>query len=229
MKDIHGQAILEFYKNNKAEDLILHNSYGDPEEMSVEVFFRDQLDFTTIEHLALIECEGRILDVGAGAGAQALVLQEWGKDVVALENSPGCVEVMTRSGISQVLEEDFFKHVGKYDTLLLLMNGLGIAGKISQIPAFLQHCKSLLNPEGQILLDSSDISYLYEDGDIQQPTGYYGEIRYKYQYNGNMGDWFDWVYADPDALQQIVNKEDLELEILHMEDTDQYLARISGF
>lgn len=228
MKDIHGQAILDFYKNKEADDLILHNSYGEPEEMPVEVFFRDQLDFTTIEHLALIECDGKTLDVGAGAGAHSLVLQEWGKDVVALENSPRCVEVMTRSGISQVLEEDFFKHIGKYDTLLLLMNGLGIAGKISQIPAFLKHCKALLNPDGQILLDSSDISYLYED-DIDPPSGYYGEVRYKYQYQDVEGDWFDWVYVDQDTFREIVENVGLELEILHTEDTDQYLARISGF
>ncbi len=228
MKDIHGKAIVDFYKNKESDDLILHNSYGEPEEMPVEVFFRDQLDFTTMEHLAMIESEGRILDIGAGAGAQSLVLQEWGKDIVALDNSPGCVEVMNLSGISNVKCEDFYKHIGKYDTLLLLMNGLGIVGKLKQIPAFLKHCRTLLNPDGQIILDSSDISYLYEE-DSDRPTGYYGEVQYQYQYQNEKGDWFDWVYVDQETLTGIVEKEGLEIEILMTEETDQYLARISGF
>lgn len=228
MKDIHGKAILDFYKHKKSADLILNNSYGDPEEMPVEVFFRDQLDFTTIEHLAMIECEGKILDVGAGAGAQSLVLQDWGKDVIPLDNSPGCVEVMNLSGISNVVCEDFFKHIGKYDTLLLLMNGLGIVGRLNQIPAFLKHCRTLLKPDGQILLDSSDINYLYDD-ETDLPNGYYGEVQYQYQYLNDKGDWFDWVYADQETLIKIVEQEGLETEILLTEETDQYLARISGF
>jgi len=228
MKDVYGKAILEFYKEQKAVDFVLHNSYDEAEEMPVEVFFRDQLDFTTLEHLALIECEGKILDIGAGAGAQSLVLQEWGKEVHALDFSEKCCEVMRLSGINHVINENYQKHTGKYDTLLLLMNGLGIVGKLDQLPAFLKHCKSLLNECGQVLLDSSDISYLYEDG-VERPGGYFGEVRYQYEYKGEKGDWFDWVYVDQETLTEVIEKEGLAIEILHTEETDQYLARISGF
>ncbi|MGB3468535.1 MAG: class I SAM-dependent methyltransferase [Cyclobacteriaceae bacterium] len=228
MQDLHGKAIYDYYTRKRTEKLILHNSYGEPEEMPVEVFFRDQLDFTTIEHLALIECEGTILDIGAGAGAQSLVLQEWGKEVTALDNSPKCAEVMQLSGIGQVICEDYRKHTSQYDTLLILMNGLGIAGRLKQIPEFLQQCRQLLNKNGQILVDSSDISYLYDEH-YPRPEGYYGEVKYQYEYNGKKGNWFDWVYADETTLTDIVIKEGLQIEILHRDETDQYLARIYGF
>lgn len=226
MKDLHGKAILDYYKGEEEATLLIHTSYGEVEEMPVEVFFRDELDFTTLEHLALIESRGKVLDVGAGAGAHALALQSRSIDVVALEYSPGCVEVMQKSGVEQVVFGDYRTHTGKYDTALVLMNGLGLAGTIEEVPAFLKKCMSLLNPEGQLLIDSSDINYLYEDG-LAKPAGYYGEVRYQYEYMGEKGDWFDWVYVDQMSLERIVSELGLTLEILLTDENDQYLARIS--
>lgn len=225
MKDIHGQAIRDYFQGKDVSVLSLHNSYGEPEEMPVEVFFRDQLEFTTLEHLAIMECKGKVLDIGAGAGAHVLALQDLGFEVYALETSPGCTEVLKQSGIKNVLAEDYRKHKGKYDTLLLMMNGLGIAGTLSKIPTFLKKCKTLLNSGGQILLDSSDINYLYEEG-IRRPAGYYGDLRYQYEYKGEKGDWFDWVYVDQDKLSQIARKEGFNIEILMTDENDQYLAMI---
>ncbi|MEO9477368.1 MAG: methyltransferase domain-containing protein [Cyclobacteriaceae bacterium] len=227
MKDLHGKAILDFYRGNEAATLTLHNSYGEPEEMPVEVFFREEEDFSTLEHLALIECQGKVLDLGAGAGAHALVLQSQGKDVTALENSAGCAEVMRQSGVGKVVQQDFYKHTKKYDTVLVLMNGLGLAGTLRNLPVFLVKLISLLTPDGQILIDSSDISYLYEDG-LEKPTGYYGEVRYRYEYLKENGDWFDWVYVDQETLKTEVSKLDLNMEVLHTDENDQYLARITS-
>ncbi|WP_258103346.1 bifunctional 2-polyprenyl-6-hydroxyphenol methylase/3-demethylubiquinol 3-O-methyltransferase UbiG [Marinoscillum sp. MHG1-6] len=226
MKDLHGQAIYDYYRGEDDKALILHNSYGEPEEMPVEVFFREEEDFSTLEHLALIECQGKVLDLGAGAGAHALVLQAKGFDVTALENSPGCVEVLKQSGMSNVIHTDYQKHLDKYDTVLALMNGLGLAGTLAGVPRFLEKCMDLLHPKGQLLIDSSDISYLYEDG-LQKPSGYYGEIKYRYEYQDEKGDWFNWLYLDQDSLLKITTKMGLFAEILHTDEQDQYLARIT--
>ena len=224
MKDIHGKAILDYYKGNEEATLLLHTSYGEPEEMPVEVFFRDEIDLSTLEHLALIECKGKTLDLGAGAGAHSLILQSRGFDVHALENSPGCIEVMQKSGVRHCIKQDFRTYHGEYDTILVLMNGLGLAAKLDKVPAFLNKCMSLLKPKGQLLIDSSDISYLYED--IPRPKGYYGEVRYQYEYQEEKGDWFDWVYVNQKALRDIVSRTGLSVEILMTEETEQYLARI---
>ena len=126
-----------------------------------------------------------------------------------------------------VILEDYKVHDGKYDTLLLLMNGIGIAGTLNEIPEFLNSCKRLLNPGGQIILDSSDIKYLYEDNpDIEVPYPYYGDIQYQYEYKSHKGEWFDWVYADRDMLGQIVADADMNMEIITEDEFDQYLAKI---
>lgn len=226
MKDLHGKAILDYFHGDQSTGLTIHNNYDTPEEMPAEVFFRDELDFTTLEHLALIECKGKVLDLGAGAGAHSLVLQEREFDVTAIENSPGCIEVMQQLGVKNSIHEDFKKHYGTYDTILILMNGLGLAGTLAQVPDFLSECLRLLAAEGQILIDSSDITYLYQGG-IKPPSSYSGDVKYQYEYKGQKGDWFDWVYVDIPTLEQITNRLNLELEILLEDENDQYLARIS--
>lgn len=226
MKDIHGQAIIDYYQGDEEATLLIHTNYGEPEEMPVEVFFRDELDFTVLENLALIESQGKVLDLGAGAGAHSLVLQARGFDVTAIENSPGCVQVMKQSGLSQCLLEDYRKHQGSFDTILILMNGLGLAGTLDNVPSFIEKCMSLLNDHGRLLVDSSDISYLYKEN-VPRPQGYYGEVRYQYEYKGAKGDWFDWVYVDPTTFKSIISKMGLVFEVLATDENDQYLAMIT--
>ena len=226
MKDLHGKAIRDFYEGNQDALLTIHNNYDVPEEMPVEVSFRDELDFSTLEHLALIECKGKVLDLGAGAGALSLVLKARGFDVIPLENSEECIKVMKALGLPNCIYADYQDFQGKYDTILVLMNGLGLAGKLAAVPSFLKKCMSLLNPNGQLLIDSSDISYLYQD--LQKPEGYYGEVAYQYEYLGEKGDWFDWVYVDQKNLKRITDKLSLQLEILLTDENEQYLARITN-
>ncbi len=226
--DIHGQAILDYYNGETDQSFVLHNSYGAPEEMPIEVFFREPIDFTDLENQAITECRGKILDIGAGAGAMSLLLQGLEFDVTAIENSKGCVEVTKKLGVQKVIEGDYRTHQEKYDTLLLSMNGIGIIGKLKNLHDFVDQAKKLLEPGGQIILDSSDISYLYETQD-QRPVHYYGEVSYQYEYKGQKGNWFDWVYIDPETLESEIKKLGLEFELIQKSETDQYLARISGF
>ncbi|MGL1886561.1 MAG: class I SAM-dependent methyltransferase [Reichenbachiella sp.] len=226
MKDVHGHAILDFYKGVFKAPLLLHNSYGAPEEMPVEVFFRDPDELSELENTAITNCRGTVLDLGAGAGAHALLLQSFECDITALDNSPGCIETMTLSGMNNVVEQDYKKHKSKYDTILLLMNGLGIAGTLNGVEELINQCKKLLNEGGQILVDSSDISYLYNDG-LEKPDSYFGNIKYQYEYKGSKGEWFDWVYVDQDSLSEITKRMGLDLEILFEDENDQYLAKIN--
>ena len=225
MKDIHWKAILSYYLRDRTTRLKLHNSYGPIDIMPIDVFFKEAEDFSDLENMALSHCRGAVLDIGAAAGTHALFLQSFGANVTALDSSSGCAETMKRSGLRQVIQEDYRQHQATYDTLLLLMKGIGIAGTLDQLPNFFNTCKSLLNPGGQLLLDSSDIAYLYGDG-LAKPEHYYGEIRYRYEYDNEQGDWFDWLYVDVTHLNKVAQAVGFELEILHTDAHDQYLAKL---
>ncbi|AMR33298.1 methyltransferase [Mucilaginibacter sp. PAMC 26640] len=225
MKDIFGTALYDHFKGTKAAKLFIYNKYGPKEEMPLEVYFRTELEMPELELMALGRCHGRVLDIGAGAGSHALCLQNLGTDVTALDISGRAVDIMRERGLKQAIEQDIYTYKGeKYDTLLLLMNGIGLAGNTERLRVFLRHSKTLLNLGGQLLFDSSDIAYLYQ-GNL--PAGrYYGELWYQYGYKGQKTDWFQWLYIDQDMLIDIASEEGWAVEILHEDNMDQYLARL---
>lgn len=224
--DVFGKALLDFNQFGQTDKLWLHNNYGKPEDMPVEVFFRTEEDISDLEALALTLCKGKILDIGAGAGAHSLILQSHNFDVTALEISSLACEVMKKRGLRKVINDDIFTYQEKFDTLLLLMNGIGLCGDIAGLNQLLGHLNKCLNADSQIILDSSDISYLYQDTKYPEEK-YYGEISYQYEYQSIKADWFNWLYIDFSLLKEMALRHGLNCELLFEDDMDQYLARLS--
>ena len=225
MDDLLGRAIVDYQKGKLDASLLIYNDYGEPDEMPVEVYFRDEIDFSPADSYAVNLCRGKVLEIGAGAGAVCLALQDRGLEVVGLDISPGCVQIMKERGVAHIIHADFFKWVtnDKFDTILLLMNGIGFSARLANLTMVLNKLKSLLSPGGQIFFDSSDVTYLYPLG---LPTNkYYGEIDYQYGYNGTFGQWFSWLYVDFETLRSYANACDLEVQLIMQENTGQYLIR----
>ncbi|QNL48982.1 methyltransferase domain-containing protein [Olivibacter sp. SDN3] len=226
--DIFGNALLDYYhKKRSTAPLILHNNYGEDEEMPVEIFFREIDDFPELEFIALALTDGKVLDVGAGAGSHCLYLQQKGVDVTALEISPIACQIMAKRGIKKIINQDIFSYKEeKFDTLLFLMNGIGLAENIAGLKKLLNHCKKLLNTGGQLIFDSSDVSYLYES-DLERPMVYHGEIHFQYEYKNQLGDPFGWLYIDQETLILIAQRSGWVVQILYEDENDQYLVRLS--
>lgn len=226
MNDVLGKALYDYYIKAASSKLWIHNKYGPKEEMPVNLYFRKQEDMPELEMIALQNCKGKVLDIGAGAGSHTLALQQKGVDVTALEISPKAAEVMKFRGVFKIVVQDIFaSETNGFDTLLLLMNGIGLTGNITRLREFLRLAKKLLNPQGQLIFDSSDVAYLYE-GNLPEMENYYGEIMYQYAYKRQKTDWFSWLYIDKKNLVKIAGEEGWETEILFEDEFDQYLARL---
>lgn len=226
MNDVLGQALYDFYAGAVHGKLWIHNKYGPKEEMPVQIYFRQEKEMPDLELIALQKCKGKVLDIGAGAGSHALLLQQQNADVTALEISPKATEVMKLRGVKTIVEQDIFEFkTAGFDTLLLLMNGIGLTGNIARLKEFLQHSKKLLNRNGQLIFDSSDVAYLYE-GKPPETENYYGEIMYQYEYKRKKTDWFSWLYLSKKKLIQIAEEGGWDAEILFEDEFDQYLAKL---
>ncbi len=224
--DVFGNALADYYKTGKAETLWLHNSYDEPEEMPLDIFFRTADEMPELEQLALNLCKGKVLDVGAGVGSHALLLQEHGIEVTAIDISLPAVQIMKQRGVKKAFEQDILTSATKYDTLLFLMNGIGLTGTLAGLTSFLAHAKQLINPGGQLIFDSSNISYLYEG--LSKPSNkYFGEVSYRYEYKQQKGKWFDWLYIDQQTLIDISQQQGWQCEIVFDDGEDQYLATLS--
>lgn len=230
--DPMGAAIRDYQSKGKASRLRVLSSMFDEDEMPVAHLFRTFNQMPRLEQKALSMAKGRVLDIGAGAGCHALALQERGLEVKAIDISLLSCEVMKERGVKDAECVNLFNPQlqGKYDTLLLLMNGTGIAGKLNRLPMLLNRLKELLAEGGQILIDSSDLKYIYEneDGsmDIDLNAPYYGEVDYQMQYKNIQGEPFDWLYTDPMLLASISKQCGLNCEIVEEGENYDFLARL---
>ena len=119
----------------------------------------------------------------------------------------------------------------QFDTILMLMNGIGIVGTLERLPEFFEQLDKILAPGGQVLCDSSDISYVFEDenGIIEYPDtdGYYGEVNYRMQYKDTIGEPFNWLYIDADTLKEKAWRSGYAVEVVAEGEHYDYLARIT--
>ena len=226
-----GRAIADYFKNKKASKLRVFSPMFEEDEIPLATLFRRYEDMPLIERKALDMAKGKMLDVGAGAGCHSLVLQQRGVDVTAIDISPLSAATMSERGVRNVREQDFFALEGKYDTILMLMNGIGIVGTLERMPEFFRHLDNILAPGGQVLCDSSDISYVFEDEDgiIEYPdtVGYYGELSFRMQYKDTIGEPFDWLYIDADTLKVQAARNGYNAEVVAEGEHYDYLARIT--
>ena len=229
--DPMGRAIADYWKYKKADRLRVFSPMFEEDEIPLTTLFRKYKNMPEIEKKALDMAKGRTLDVGAGSGCHSLVLQEKGIDVTAIDISPLSVETMKERGVKNALEQDFFTLEGQYDTIIMLMNGIGIVGTLDRLPMFFRQLDKILAPGGQVLCDSSDISYVFEgeDGmlDIPNEMEYYGEHSFQMQYKDTIGEPFDWLYIDVETLKEKAAINGYAVEVVAEGKHYDYLARIT--
>jgi precorrin-6B methylase 2 len=224
--DVFGKVLKDHYLGRQKGKLWLHNSYGSPEDMPVDIFYRNKFEISELESIAIDLCKGKTLDIGAGVGSHALILQNNGIDVTAIEISEVACDIMQKRGVKKVVNKDIFQFDGEqFDTILMMMNGIGLCGDMEGLERFLEYLKKLIVPGGQIIFDSSDIAYLYKSDDFIS-SNYYGEISYQYEYQSVKGNWFKWLYVDFNSLEQIANKLGWDCELIFEDDMDQFLVRM---
>jgi hypothetical protein len=232
MCDPIGQAIYDYFRNGIAENILIETNYTGDEHLSPAYFFRKEADLPTVEKTALKLCRGRILDVGAAAGCHSLILQEMEKNVTALDKSKLSAEVMKLRGIKKVICADLFQfHETGFDTIIALMNGTGIGGTVEGLKSMLLHLKNLLSSDGQIYIDSSDISYLFQEEDgsvwIELSNGnYFGEMEYNITYN-KLNARFNWLFIDYTTLKTLAGEAGLKCTLAARGKHYDYLAQLS--
>lgn len=229
--DPMGRAIYEYHKFGKAEDVVVHSSMFDDDVIPVETLFRSLVEMPAIERVALEKANGDILDVGAGSGCHSLALKGLGKKSVAMDISPLSVQVMKERGLDARLVNFYDQSFTEtFDTVLMLMNGTGIIGNLDNIGNFFTRLKQILKPGGCLLIDSSDLRYLFEEEDgslmIDLADEYYGQVDFQMQYKDDLGESFDWLYLDFNTLAYYAEENGFKAEIIAEGEYYDYLARV---
>ena len=232
MKDLMGRAIWDYFYQENPEDLQTETSISELDDLPVSYLFRNYKEMNALEQKALDLSFGKVLDVGAGGGSHSLYLQNDKKlEDLALDISPKSIEICKARGVKNAVCEDFLKFSNdKFDTILLLMNGTGIFQSLKNVDQYLQKLKNLISENGQILLDSTDILYMYDqddDGGVLVPaTGYYGELDYYLHYKGESELPMKWLYLDFDTLENAAIANGFKIQKIEQLE-DSYLAQLT--
>jgi len=233
-KDVFGQALLDYFHGDHRARVHITSSLGDREALPVSYYFRGLRQMPPLERLALDHSRGAVLDIGCGAGSHGLWLSSGGFDYTGLDLSEGAVKVCTLRGLERVLQGDIWEfEEGRYDTILLLMNGLGLAGGAERLPEFVRRLLGLLRDGGQILGESTDLNYLFDlipglEGRSTTGPDYYGNLTYEWRYRGRKGVPFPWLFAGEPLLSEAVAGNGARLEILGRNKESGFLARITA-
>lgn len=228
-----GRAVYDYHFNAVDQPIVIHSDDFDDDTIETGYLFRSYKKMPALEKKAMNLCSGTILDVGACAGSHSFYLQDKGFEVTSLETSALCCEVLKNRNLRNVIQQDIFKFSDQtFDTILLLMNGTGIAGTLSGLDVLLHHLKTLLNTGGQILIDSSDLIYLYEQEDGSalidiSVDKYFGELTFQTEYQSWISHPFSWLYVDLSNLKNAIGKNQLKLNKVFKGQHYDYLARIT--
>jgi SAM-dependent methyltransferase len=231
----HEQAMHAYHRGKHDATIVVYDDY-ERDEVPVAYFFRSPDDFPQLEQLALDLCRGRVLDVGAGSGCHALALQDRGLEVTAIEILPALVEILRERGVRDVRMATWMDlEAEPFDTVLMMMNGLGLAETLGGLRRFLRDARRLVRPDGQILADSTDVRVFMEKkvgrsgSSTRRPDGrYIGELHFQLEFEGLKGPPFGQLYVDPETLAHSAEAVGWGCEIvLDPDKYGSYLARLT--
>ncbi len=233
----YGLALHDSFNRDGSAAVTICRDDGYVSEMPVDVFFRQPPDFSPLEQAALALCQGHVLDVGAGTGCHSLALQDQGFQVMAIDISPHAVEIMRARGVRHVECVDVFdlgrNRLHTFDTLLLMMHGIGMVETLAGMDRFLQHARQLLRPNGQIVCDSLDVRVstdpihtAYHEAN-RQAGRYVGEIRTFFEYQGHVGPVCGWLHVDAETLSHHARQAGWDCRVVHREENGDYLAQLA--
>ena len=230
----YGRSLLDYFNGARSAQIVIHRDDGHADDLPAGVFFRDPSDFSPIEQTALALCMGYVLDIGAGTGCHSLALQERGTRVLAFDVSPEALEILSKRGVEECQHADVFEfHGGPFDTLLLMMHGIGMVQDLAGLDRFLDRAHKLLKPDGQLLFDSLDVRctdnpvHLAYQQANRRAGRYFGQIRLRFEYRGQMGPLFGWLHVDPETLTERAERMGWSCRVVCREDNGDYLAQLT--
>ena len=197
-----------YHAGKRDASIVVYDDY-ERDEVPVSYFFRRPSEFPALERTALDLCRGRVLDVGAGSGCHSLVLQDRGFDVTAIEVLPSLVQVMKERGVRQVRPASWMDvDAGTFDTVLMMMNGLGLVETLAGLRFFFEDARRLLRPGGQVIADSTDVRVKLDpaaakSGTMKRKDGrYLGELHFQLEFEGRKGPPFSQLWVDAQTLER---------------------------
>lgn len=228
-----AEALADLAAGDASAVVAIESDDGVTQHVAAALFAEGSDALADAEALALGVCRGHVLDVGAGSGRHAIELQRAGARVRAIDVCPELVALMRARGVVDARVADVFDlREERFDTLLMMMNGIGIVGTLEGLDHFLAHARRLLRPGGQILFDSFDLRTSPDPRTaraiaVREASGiYFGEVTFRMSYSGRTGDRYPWLFLDGETAASRAEANGWHLQLLFEDEDSTYVARL---
>jgi 2-polyprenyl-3-methyl-5-hydroxy-6-metoxy-1,4-benzoquinol methylase len=144
-----GLALSDYFSGDEAAEFYIYRDDSWPSRIPAAIFFREATEIS-VDKVALDNCRGNVLDVGAGTGIHSLYLKNKGFTVCSIDISPEACEIMRKRGLKDVRCVDVTGvQAGPFDTLLILGRGIGMVETIDGLDYFLKRMRGLVKNDGK--------------------------------------------------------------------------------
>ena len=235
-KDAYGQMLLAaldgatvFEIVEREDGFIQASGYGP------SVYLAPFTRWPAAQRRGMRYARGRVLDVGAGGGRVALHLQSRGHDVVAIDSSPGAIEVCRRRGVrdARLLSiDDVDDSLGRFDTIVMYGNNFGLFASAAKARRLLRRFHRLTSERGRIVAESRDVyatddpAHLSYQERNRERGRMSGQLRIRVRYRDSATPWFDYLIVSPDELGVLVEGTGWQVARVFPDEGGVYVAVI---
>ncbi|SNZ11810.1 2-polyprenyl-3-methyl-5-hydroxy-6-metoxy-1,4-benzoquinol methylase [Natronoarchaeum philippinense] len=215
-----GRMVVDYHEGDLVEQPRHRRDDGEESEAPLEWYFTGPEAWPEVEHDALADVRGRVLDAGCGVGRTALWLQDRGNDVVGIDRSPGAVAVARDRGVERAVVGDMGDPAlfeDAFDTVLVAGQQIGVGGDREGVRDLLDAFAELTGPDGRLIADVSDPTAAPAEfreylGDVSDGTA---TRTFRTVYDGAVGEPITLFMVSPAALDAIVAGTPWSVETLY--------------
>ena len=213
-QDLFGQALEDRYRGRRHK-LSMERDDGYLDEQNMDFYFKEYDKFPESEKKALRYAQGKVLDIGVGAGRTALYLQEKGHEVLGIDISDGALDVCRSRGV-RWLENmnacDLRLKKDSFDTAIAFFNNFGLCGNMESVGRMLEKLHRIVKDDGLFLAESLDptdttkkhhLKYHQRNRDRGRPPG---QVTLRIHYRGKVGGWWDLLLVTPAEMKQLCDE-----------------------
>ena len=213
-EDAFGQEMWACYKGEEASEIVERDDgFFNASPKGPRLYFSEYEEWDPIEKKAMDSVEGRILDIGCGAGRHSLYLQKMGFDVLGIDSSPLAIKVCKLRGLKKAkvmaIEELDFK-LNSFDTVIMMGSNFGLFGSFRNARRLLKKLHRITSKNGLIIASTRD-TYKTDNPDhlhyhmLNKKRGRMaGQLRLRIRFRKCVGRWFDYLIVSKKEMEQIL-------------------------
>lgn len=211
--DAYGRALRDYHETGEGFEIVERDDGYISPSGGPSIYVAEPDEWPNSEREAVALAEGRVLDIGCGAGRHALFLQDLGHEVVGIDASPGAVAVARERGVERVEELDVVNVdalESTFDTILMMGNNFGLVGTQDRAPAMLGVLADVTAEGGRIIAESMDPHATNEPEHLayhernRERGRMPGALRLRVRYKTAATDWFEYLLVSPEEMREVV-------------------------